>query len=161
MSDKDKLESIKRMDNTLNVVAWAFWAHFGQKDGVTKEDLEKNTNFKINWFKDNNWIHPRIALWFNVQEVAKSYFHEDGSKIWEITKEFKWLIPYIDVPIVNWTLTQDLNVDKIQNQNIHDLKALKQFYTRLWFNIWIHFLKRWEDWITFNEDPTDWFTAGI
>lgn len=161
MSDKDKLESIKRMNNTLNVVAWAFWAHFGQKDGVTKEDLEKNTNFKINWFKDNNWIHPRIALWFNVQEVAKSYFHGDGSKIWEITKEFKWLIPYIDVPIVNWTLTQDLNVDKIQNQNIHDLKALKQFYTRLWFNIWIHFLKRWENWITFNEDPTDWFTAGI
>lgn len=117
----------------LPTIVKTFW--IDSKTWVTVDNLDA-VDIDFNFFKDDAWIWPRIALIGPLQGGLG--FH-------------------LDIPIANLTANFDLNHRAVENSVIHGANPVHQLYTRLWANVGWWIVVGWKT----DEKLSAYFSAAI
>ncbi len=117
----------------LPTIVKTFWIN--SKTWVTVDNLDA-VDIDFNFFKDDAWIWPRIALIGPLQGGLG--FH-------------------LDIPIANLTANFDLNHRAVENSVIHGANPVHQLYTRLWANVGWWIVVGWKT----DEKFSAYFSAAI
>ena len=117
----------------LPTIVKTFWIN--SKTWVTVDNLDA-VDIDFNFFKDDAWIWPRIALIGPLQGGLG--FH-------------------LDIPIANLTANFDLNHRAVENSVIHGANPVHQLYTRLWANVGWWIVVGWKT----DEKLSAYFSAAI
>jgi len=154
LSDKEQENTLSNMAIRLNkwwilqtiVKVAGVWSNVWVK--LTDKDLDAWT-IKRNRWKDDAWIWPRISFCGALDRTTIK------NENWDITDSLleRWLWIHIDVPIVNFPWSVDLNRSKVETSTIYGVNPITELYGRLWANVW------W--WFTIWEKPAEDFDSDF